>query len=378
MEHGGAAMTTITTPAAAPTRQQFRLRDIPARIRPADPVKVRLAALRRFAVAITAFTVAGHLFLGFEQSVAQPVTAVLVCYVTDLVLETVVAFRDARRPKFLPESPGVTSREQVTAFVNFLLPAHITGFALGMLLFMNNRLDLFVVAAVVAVSSKYVFRVRTDRGPRHFFNPSNFGITVLLLAYSDTVSIAPPYQFTERLDSTGSVILPMALACAGFFMNWIFTGKLPLIAAWVAGFALQGLIRSLLFDHISFAASVAPLTGVAVLLFTLYMVTDPGSTPQSTRGQVVFGGSVAAVYGILVSLHVVFGVFFALTIVCTCRGLGIAVLNAVAATRASTKRAGATQPVGSSPVPVERIAAPALHVATTSSAATRHEQDATN
>ena len=36
--------------------------------------------------------------------------------------------------------------------------------------------------------------------------------------------------------------------------------------------------------------------------------------------QVVFGASVAAVYGLLVTAHVVFGLFFALTIVTAARG----------------------------------------------------------
>jgi hypothetical protein len=65
------------------------------------------------------------------------------------------------------------------------------------------------------------------------------------------------------------------------------------------------------------------MTGLAFLLYTFYMVTDPATTPASVRGQVVFGLSVAAVYGLLMVSHVVFGLFFALTIVCSARGLGL-------------------------------------------------------
>jgi predicted signal transduction protein with EAL and GGDEF domain len=53
------------------------------------------------------------------------------------------------------------------------------------------------------------------------------------------------------------------------------------------------------------------------------MVTDPATTPSGRREQMAFGFSVAAVYGLLMVAHVVFGLFFALTIVCAVRGLGM-------------------------------------------------------
>ena len=37
--------------------------------------------------------------------------------------------------------------------------------------------------------------------------------------------------------------------------------------------------------------------------------------------QVAFGAAVAAVYLVLVAIHIAFGLFFALTIVCATRGL---------------------------------------------------------
>jgi hypothetical protein len=51
------------------------------------------------------------------------------------------------------------------------------------------------------------------------------------------------------------------------------------------------------------------------------MVTDPATSPARTRAQILFGAGVAAVYGFLVVCHVVFGLFFALTIVCALRGV---------------------------------------------------------
>ncbi|MFE0023807.1 enediyne biosynthesis protein [Amycolatopsis sp. NPDC059021] len=323
-------MNAPSTLATTPARPRTRMRDLPAKMRPTDPTKLRLAALRRFAVGITILNIAGHLFLGFEQTIAQLIVVVLTCYVTELAVETLVAARDSRRPGYLPDADSPSRRTRVLTLVNFLLAAHISGCALGMLLFVNDRLDLFVVAAVVAISSKYLFRVRARSGDKHYFNPSNFGITVVLLLFADTVSIAPPYQFTEYLGHLGQVALPAFLACIGLFINFIFTGKLPLIFAWVGGFTAQAAIRAFFDEETSFLASIAPLTGMALLLFTLYMITDPGTTPRSKLGQVEFGLSVAAVYGTLMAFHVAFAFFFALTIVCACRGIGMWMANTAA------------------------------------------------
>jgi Na+-translocating ferredoxin:NAD+ oxidoreductase RnfD subunit len=104
----------------------------------------------------------------------------------------------------------------------------------------------------------------------------------------------------------------------GSFLNTRFTGKLPLIAAWLTGFVVQALLRSLILGT-PFAPALGPMTGVAFLLFTFYMVTDPATTPFSRSGQMAFGFSVALVYGVLQAMHVVFGLFFALFAVCLAR-----------------------------------------------------------
>ena len=271
----------------------------------------RLGGLRRFAVAITVLNILGHTFFGFEQSWAQPVVAVLSAYSAELLLEFIDARCNRRALRF---SGGGARR-----FVEFLLSAHITGLACAMLLYPNERLGPVVFASVVAICSKAVLRAPAGAGTRHFFNPSNFGITVTLLVFS-WVSIAPPYQFTENMTGLGDWILPAVIICTGTFLNARFTHRLPLIAAWLGGFVAQAAVRSLFFDT-PFEAALVPMTGVAFVLYTFYMVTDPATTPAGRRDQIAFGFSVAAVYGLLMVMHVVFGLFFALTIVCGFRGL---------------------------------------------------------
>jgi hypothetical protein len=271
----------------------------------------RLGGLRRFAIAITVLNILGHTFFGFEQSLAHPLVALASAYSTELLLEFIDARFNRRPLRFM----GGGARR----FVEFLLSAHITGLACAMLLYSNERLGPVAFAAVVAICSKCVLRAPVGKGTRHFLNPSNFGITVTLLVFA-WVSVAPPYQFTENMTGAGDWILPAVIVCSGTFLNARFTRRLPLIAAWLGGFFAQAVLRNLFLDA-PLEASLVPMTGVAFILYTFYMVTDPATTPEGRRDQIVFGLSVAGVYGLLMVTHVVFGLFFALTIVCTVRGL---------------------------------------------------------
>ncbi|HBB89892.1 MAG TPA: enediyne biosynthesis protein UnbU [Blastocatellia bacterium] len=278
---------------------------------------LRLAALRRFAVAITILNIAGHAFLGFEQSLAQVFASLATAYGMEIGLEAIDARANQRSPRFIG-GPGV--------LIDFLLPSHITGLAVAMLLYANDQIFPIVFATTVAIGSKALFRAPIGNGRRHFFNPSNFGIAATLLIFP-WVGIAPPYQFTENLGGIAHWILPCIFILTGSFLNARFTRRIPLIVGWVGGFAIQALIRNLLYET-SWTGGLAPMTGVAFLLFTFYMVTDPGTTPVKRWNQVVFGAGVALAYAILMTLHIAFGLFFALVIVCTLRGLGLYVLAA--------------------------------------------------
>ena len=66
-----------------------------------------------------------------------------------------------------------------------------------------------------------------------------------------------------------------------------------------------------------------PMTSAAFIVFTLYMVPDPATTPLNPWRQAAFGYAVAMVYGIIQVLHLVFGLFFALLTVCAIRGISL-------------------------------------------------------
>lgn len=308
------------------------------------PKDARSAALRRFAASITILTVAGHTLLGFEQAYLTPVIAVLVALATELLLETLDSWANHRSPRYR-DTPGKV--------VDFLLPAYIGGLACAMLLFANDRLMPTVLAVMIAVASKYVVRVRVGGRSRHVLNPSNTGIVVVLLLFP-WVSIAPPYQFTEWTGGIADAAIPAAILVLGTMLNAKLTKKIPLILGWVGGFLLQALLRGA-FTDISLVSALLPVTGTAFILFTNYMITDPSTSPSKPRNQVLFGAATAAAYGVLMELHIAFGVFFALVIVCALRGIGLVVMSRIATPTVPHARTAAdveAAPVQAPPVPV--------------------------
>ncbi|GAA4872685.1 enediyne biosynthesis protein UnbU [Saccharopolyspora cebuensis] len=294
------------------------------------PVDKRVTALRRFALSITAFNVVGHLFLGFEQSPLTPLAALVASYATALLFEWLDCWARGTRPEYLGGAGNL---------VTFLLPPHITALACAMLLYGNTSLWPYLFAVVVANSSKYLVRARIRGRLRHLLNPSNCGIAVTLVLFP-WVGIAPPYHFTNAVPAVVDWLVPLGILMLGTMLNLRLTGKTPLILGWLGGFVLQAVLRWLLFDH-SLLATLTPLTGVAFILFTNYMITDPGTTPVIPRNQVLFGLTTAFVYGALVVSGVAFGLFFALVIVCLLRAGVLLVAPVVGARRRPTGAVGA-------------------------------------
>ncbi|MGH3241266.1 MAG: enediyne biosynthesis protein [Spirillospora sp.] len=311
--------------------------------RPQKPQKdVRIAALRRFAISITVFNIIGYLWLGFEQPWLWPLLAVGTAYATEFLVEALTAWADRRPPAFRGLGPK--------GLADYLLPAHITGLAVNMLLYANDEVWLVVFAVVVAVGQKAILRAPINgKKPRHFMNPSNFGIVVALLLFP-WISIAPPYEFTENVGTVLRWLIPALILVSGTLLNAQLTKKVPLIGGLVLAFAAQAMIRGALFG-VAWRPALLMMTGTAFVLFLNYMVTDPGTTPVKPRHQVAFGASVGLVYGVLMAMNIVYGLFFALVIVCGVRGAYHWAVAVRAARRA--------RPEGAVPVQVPATAAQA-------------------
>jgi len=270
----------------------------------------RYLALRNFAISISIFNIFGYTILGFEQPWLWPILALLTGYTTEIVMESVQAWFERRRPRFLDGSP----RERMA----FFLPAHITSQAVNMLLYANTRLWPVLFGVVVAVSQKAILQAPINGRMRHFMNPSNLGIASTLLVFN-WVSIAPPYQFTEHVSDVYRVAIPMLIITSGTVINATLTRRVPLIVGFLGAFVIQALIRWWIWN-VAFYSALAVMTGVAFVLFVNYMITDPGTTPSKALPQFMFGSGVALVYGLLMVFNVVYTLFFATAIVCGVRG----------------------------------------------------------
>lgn len=270
----------------------------------------RMFALWYFGWLILLWTIAGHTFLGFEQAWAAPFAGVSAAVAMTGLGEYLRAWAQGEKPRYLGG---------ITPFASTFIPALIPGLAVAMLLYPNERLIPIVFASALSIASKALIRVPFGNGTQHVFNPSNFGITITLLLFP-SVGLAPPYHFTENLIGAAHWLLPLAILISGLVVHGFATGRLPLCAAWITGFVAQGLVRSFVFG-IPWNVPLMPMTSAAFILFTLYMIPDPATTPLRTRNQILFGFSLAAIYGVLISVHVVFGLFIALFVMSGLRAL---------------------------------------------------------
>ena len=156
----------------------------------------------------------------------------------------------------------------------------ITGLSLSLLL----RADepwLPALAAVIAIGSKFVFRI----GGKHIFNPAGFAI-VVLLASAHGVWISP--------GQWGSAVWFAALVS--------FFAILLLHAARRSDIAIFFLAShaALLFARAGWlgdplAIPLHQLQSGSLLIFSFFMISDPRTTPDSRLGRFIFALSVALV-----------------------------------------------------------------------------------
>ncbi|MEV6080921.1 enediyne biosynthesis protein [Streptomyces sp. NPDC052069] len=316
---------------------------------PRHNVKV-VTALRRFAISISILNIAGYTFLGFEQPWLWPFIAVITAYTVEIGLEALSARGEKRAPRYAGGG--------FKGMVEFLFPAHITGLAVNMLTYVNDRVWVMMFGVIVAVGTKWVLRAPLKGRMRHYMNPSNFGIAMILLLFP-WASIAPPYHFTEYLYGPADWVLPAIILTLGTMLNAKLTGRMWLISAWLVGFALQAVIRGLVMGT-SIPSALGMMTGVAFILFTNYMVTDPGTSPSKRSSQIAFGGGVAAMYGVLTGLGIAYGIFFATALVCLIRGGYLWALHFLAKQRAAEAKQ-AQQAEQAPAKPAEQLAAVPAH-----------------
>ena len=142
------------------------------------------------------------------------------------------------------------------------------------LLLRTGHPALAVMAAVVAISSKFLIRVDN----RHVFNPTNFGLVVMMLL-TDQVWVSP--------GQWGNVaFFGFLLACLGVVVVNRAT-RSNVTYAFLGCYLAIVIGRTLwLGDPVTIA--VHQLQNGGLVLFAFFMISDPKTTPDLSFGRVLF------------------------------------------------------------------------------------------
>jgi hypothetical protein len=267
--------------------------------------------LKTSATFATIFTVLGHSVFGFEQSWAQVFVALASGYSCAFLFEWVDARSNGRVPEFMGGGKW--------KIVNFLLAPHMTSITISFLIYVNQRMWMMALTVAIAIGSKYVLRVRQNGRMRHFMNPSNFAVAVVLYAFQGTAGMLP-WGYTVNLHGAWDWIVPAIIVMLGTRLNIMFTGRIPTIIAWLTSFVLFAGLRSWFLGY-PFQGQLVVLTGIPMVLFTLYMITDPQTSPSRLSSQIAFGSGIAFAYSVLLMTHVQYTMFYSVAAVCMIRGM---------------------------------------------------------
>jgi Na+-translocating ferredoxin:NAD+ oxidoreductase RnfD subunit len=227
---------------------------------------------------ITCILLAGHLSFGILESYKKTGLAIIASLVTELALGRI----------FTGKWPNLAS-------------AYITGISVGILV-RSPAFWPYVICSVVSIMSKYVLRLKG----RHIWNPSNFGISVLLFLAPETVATLS-IQW-------GNYLLPMMVIwCLGSVIIWRVR-RFHITATYVTCFIALAFLRSFITGS-PWQSEIAPLTGPMYQLFIFFMITDPKTTVRSKSWQCIVVALVALVEMILRLEQVVYAPFYALFLV---------------------------------------------------------------
>lgn len=156
--------------------------------------------------------------------------------------------------------------------------ALISGLSLCLLL-RTNSLALAILATVITIASKFVLRI----GGKHVFNPTNFGLAVMMLA-TGGVWISPGQWGSTAL-------FAFLMAClGGLVVNRATRSDVTFTFLGVYTALIVG--RSLWLGE-PLSIPIHRLESGALLLFSFFMISDPKTTPDSRAGRIAFAALVA-------------------------------------------------------------------------------------
>jgi Na+-translocating ferredoxin:NAD+ oxidoreductase RnfD subunit len=224
---------------------------------------------------ITCILLIGHLSYGILESYKKTALAIVVAIIAELVFGRIFFGK----------------------WLN-LASAYITGISVGILV-RSPAYWPYALCSVISIMSKYVLRLKG----RHIWNPSNFGIAVLLFLAPETMAVLS-IQWGNNYWSL------LVIWVLGSIIIWR-AKRFHISATYVISFFLFAFLRSWITGD-PWQAEVAPITGPMYQLFVFFMITDPKTTVRSKLGQCVVAFCVALAEFILRLDQVVYAPIFAL------------------------------------------------------------------
>lgn len=227
---------------------------------------------------ITAILLIGNLSFGILESYWRTLLAIGASIVTELILGRI----------FTRKWPHLAS-------------AYISGISVGILL-RSPAFWPYALCGVIAITSKYVLRVKN----RHIWNPSNFGICVVLFLATESVT-------TLSIQWGNSLWAMIVIWSLGSAIIWRLR-RFHICGVYVLSFVGFALLRTWITGD-PWQSEIAPITGPEYQLFIFFMITDPKTTVRSRVGQGVVAFAVAAVEMVMRLNQSIYAPLYALFIV---------------------------------------------------------------
>jgi hypothetical protein len=163
--------------------------------------------------------------------------------------------------------------------------AYVSGISAGILV-ESGELFPFIFCAIISIASKYALRLQG----RHLWNPTNFGVTVLLLAAS-THMYPPSFEYGNALWAN------LIIWTLGGLILWRI-GKLHIPLTFAVMYVPLALYRSWSTGY-AWETQLGPITGPIYQLFMCFMITDPKTITQKKWSQCLVAALVAVAETVL-------------------------------------------------------------------------------
>ena len=161
---------------------------------------------------------------------------------------------------------------------NNILTSAIIAFGCSLMIY-SPSIYPYLGAVTAAILSKAFLRYNG----RHVFNPSNFGIVVMLALF-------PNWTVTSGNLFSGYWGPSMLFFILGT-INVVWARQTTVAFTWLGAFVVLNYFRGIIIDS-TFPLPLLVLNPL-IILFTFHMITDPATNPRTTLFKVLFGLFVA-------------------------------------------------------------------------------------